>query len=360
MSRQAMDELVSLGWTEARAEQFAPHAVEGLVPTRVILHHRLGYRVAGAQGEREVVLPGRWRHGAHRRADLPVVGDWVAVRFTEGEPRGIIQAVMPRQSWFSRKLAGDATGEQVVAANIDIVFLMTGLDADFNLRRIERYLVLAREGGTTPVILLNKTDACEDVATKVEATRQVAPGVPVHAVSVKSGAGLGVLAGYLQPGRTVALLGSSGVGKSSLINRLRGDESLRTGEVRASDQRGRHTTTRRELLRLPDGAMMIDTPGMREIQLWDSDEGFKDTFEDIAELAPGCRFNDCAHRQEPGCAVRQAVEDGRLTPGRLEHFHRLEDERVRLKTQQAGLSRLEEKRRWRTIHKTMRAFRPRE
>lgn len=355
-----MDELAALGWTGALAGQFAPHAAEGLVPARIILQHRLGYRVAGTDGEREAVLPGRWRHGAHRRADLPVVGDWVAVRFTDADRTGVIQFVLPRTSWFSRKLAGDETGEQVVAANIDIVFLMTGLDADFNLRRVERYLVLAWEGGTTPVILLNKLDVCDDVEAKVAAMRQVAAGVPVHAISVQTGAGLDEVWGYLQPGRTVALLGSSGVGKSSLINRLIGEQVQRTGAVRTSDQRGRHITTRRELLWLPGGAMVMDTPGMREIQLWDSDEGFREVFDDIAELSAGCRFNDCAHRQEPGCAVRQAVVDGRLTAGRLEHYHRLQDERARLRTKQEGLNRLEEKRRWRPIHKELRNFRPRE
>jgi ribosome biogenesis GTPase len=217
--------------------------------------------------------------------------------------------------------------EQVVAANVDSVFLVAGLDAEFNLRRIERYLVLAMESGARPVILLNKADLAGDLAARIAETERVAAGIPVHATSTRTGLGFDALAAYLQPGRTLALLGSSGVGKSSIVNRLAGQDLLPTREVRETDSRGRHTTSHRQLVRLPGGALIIDTPGMREIQLWDVDDGVTEVFEDIEALTTGCRFRDCRHRTEPGCAVRAAVDEGRVEAGRLESYLKLEDER---------------------------------
>jgi ribosome biogenesis GTPase len=315
--------------------------------------------VLTARGELEAVLPGRVRHTA-RRAELPAVGDWVALRLEERESKGVILAVLPRYSKFSRKVAGDTTHEQVVAANVDIAFLATALDNDFSPRRVERYLVLAWEGGATPVVLLTKADLSDDVDARVAEIAAVAPGVPLHPISVVSGMGLDALDTYLLPGRTVAVLGSSGVGKSTLINRLLGRETLRTAEVRASDQKGRHTTTNRQLLVLPGGALMIDTPGMRELQLWGSNEGVRETFEDIGAIAEDCRFTDCSHDTEPSCAVRRAVEEGTLPAERLENYRKLQAELQYLRVKQDVQARLAQKRQWRTIHKAARNHKPRE
>jgi ribosome biogenesis GTPase len=227
-----------------------------------------------------------------------------------------IHELLPRRSAFKRKSAGAATREQVIAANLDIVFLVSGLDGDFNLRRIERYVTQAWSSGATPVILLNKTDVCDDVEGRLLATRAVAPGVNVHAVSAKDGTGLEEIGGYLRSGITIALLGSSGVGKSTLLNLLIGERRMEVGEIREDDSRGRHTTTHREMIILPSGALLIDTPGMRELQLWSSSDDVDQTFSEVAELAASCRFNDCTHTNEPGCAVLQALESGDLSEDR--------------------------------------------
>jgi len=322
--------------------------------------HRLGYRVLHPEGELEAVLPGRVRRAAAERADLPAVGDWVALRLEPREPKGLIQAVLPRRSKFSRKLAGTTTHEQVVAANVDIALLATALDNDFNPRRVERYLLLAWEGGAVPVVLLTKADLADSVDDRIAEIAAIAPAVPIHPISVITGEGLGALDAYLLRGRTLALLGSSGVGKSTLINRLLGSDVLRTAEVRVSDQRGRHTTSNRQLLVLPGGALIIDTPGMRELQLWQSDEGVRETFEDVEALGNGCRFNDCRHRDEPGCAVQRAVEDGAISAERVANYQRLQVELDHLRTKQDVLARLDEKRKLRSIHKEQRNFKPRE
>lgn len=318
--------LSALGWTTRLDEAFAPHRAAGLEPARVALEHTHIYRVVMPEGEGLARVSGRLRHAATSRSDYPAVGDWVAVKPSAHPGRWSIQAVLPRTSQFTRKAAGNRTEEQVVAANVDTVFLVTGLDGDFNPRRLERYLILAWESGAQPVVLLNKVDVVDDVAPFVSETERVASGVPVHAMSTKSGRGLDALSQYLTPGRTLAFLGSSGVGKSSIINRLAGEELLQTRDVRASDSRGRHTTTHRELVVLPDGGLVIDTPGMRELQLWEARDGLDEVFDDIHSLAAGCRFRDCSHCAEPGCAVRGAVEEGILDAGRLENFLKLQDE----------------------------------
>jgi ribosome biogenesis GTPase len=256
------------------------------------------------------------------------VGDWVAVRSEGALNRVSIHAILPRQSTFSRRAAGDPTVEQVIAANVDTIFLVSGLDRDFNLRRIERYLVLARQSGATPVIVLNKIDKCDDVAGVVTETEAMAQGIAVHAVCTKDGRGFEALEAYLGVGRTVALLGSSGVGKSSIINRLLGEGVLKTAEVRTSDSRGRHTSVHRHLVVLPRGGLLIDTPGMRELQLFDVADAVEATFPDIEEIGAGCRFRNCRHDQEPGCAVKHAVAEGRLDVARYENFIKLYRERL--------------------------------
>jgi ribosome biogenesis GTPase len=315
--------LLPLGWDPTREASFVPFRERGLAPARVAREDLDHYLLLDGQGEHPARLSGRLRHAARTRADLPTVGDWVAMR---PGPTAVIVAVLPRTSAFLRRVAGGTTGEQVLAANVDTVFLVTGLDGDFNLRRLERYLATAAESGAEPVVVLNKADLAADPAEPAAAAAAAAPGVPVVAVSALTTAGLDGLAPWLQPARTVALLGSSGVGKSTLLNTLLGSERQRTAPVRPDDSRGRHATTRRELVALPGGALLLDTPGLRELGLWITGEGLDGAFPDVATLAAGCRFRDCGHADEPGCAVRAAAEAGRLDPQRLESWRRLQRE----------------------------------
>ena len=319
--------LVELGWNESFAREFAALASKGDVePARVAIGFNHIYRVYVEEGEFDATLSGRLKHNAAQRSELPAVGDWVAVRKRPDEAQGAIVAVLPRRSRFSRKMGGNVTGEQVVAANIDVVFSVMALDADFSVRRLERYLLMARESGADPVVLLTKPDVCADVPTRVADVEAMASGVPVHVLSPKFNQGIDVVAAYLPPGRTGALLGSSGVGKTTIINRLAGDEARKTREVRGADSKGRHTTTHRELVVLPNGGLIIDTPGMRELQLWEAGDAVQETFEDVDALGAHCHFTDCRHRDEPRCAVKAAVVEGTLLPDRLASYRRLQDE----------------------------------
>ena len=314
-------ELVALGWSPSRAEEFVPHAAAGCVPARVAAQHRGGYVVYGEGGDRPAEVAGQLRHASLGPADLPAVGDWVAVRDAEGAAAATIHSVLPRGTAFTRKAAGEGV-EQVVAANVDVVFLVSALGPDLNLRRLERYLAAGWDSGADPVVVLNKSDLADDLAAETAEVEAVAFGVPVHVVSAADGSGLDGLARHVEGNRTAALLGSSGVGKSSLVNRLLGSERQDVAELRA-DGRGRHTTTHRELIPLPGGGLLLDTPGMRELGLWEADAGLDQTFADVAELAAGCRFRDCAHEGEPGCAVLDAVAEGRLAAERLESYRKL-------------------------------------
>jgi ribosome biogenesis GTPase len=340
-------DLAALGWTPARAEAFSPYASDGLLAARVSHEHTHIYRVLTAEGELLARVAGRLRHRAAARTDFPGVGDWVAIAPDTHGGDARIRAVLPRTSRFSRRAAGDATEEQIVAANIDTVFLVAGLDGDFNLRRLERYLVVASESGATPVVVLNKADLADDPDARVAEVRGLAPDVPVHAVSCEAPDSLKPLRQYLGPGQTAALLGSSGVGKSTIVNRLIGHDLLRTRSVRESDSRGRHASTSRQLVVLPGHGVVIDTPGMRELQLWETGEALAGTFADIEALAAGCRFRDCRHRSEPGCAVLAAQASGTLAPGRLASFHKLADEQDYQASQQDERAQLDEKRRGR-------------
>lgn len=352
--------LAALGWDAFFEARFRELADRDLVPARVTLEHQHIYRVETAETELLATVAGGMRYRAAGRHEFPAVGDWIALRPPEPGRRGSIQAILPRKSKFSRKVAGRETGEQVVAANIDLVFLMMGLDADFSLRRIERYLITARDGGASPVIILNKTDLCDDVAARMAEVETVVQDAPVHAVSTKADVQLAVVEAYLAPARTVALLGSSGVGKSTLVNRLVGSQVQRTREVRAADQKGRHTTTQRQLIMIAGGALLIDTPGLRELQLWDGAGGLGASFDDIESLRAACRFRDCRHAAEPGCAVKAAVEAGRIAPDRVESYHQLQLERAHLAERQDQRSGLERKRQTRIISKLVRDFKPRE
>lgn len=320
--------LADLGWNEMFAHAFAPHAAAGLEPARVVCELRRNF-YAVHTAAREVLgeCGGGFFHTARTPDQFPAVGDWVAVRVREGEARADIRALLPRRNKFSRRAAGSEEIEQIVAANIDTVFLVSGLDQNFNPKRLQRFLVAAKESGAEPVILLNKSDLAEDgerVRCEVET---LVPGVPVHLTSTTTRKGLRSLsATYARAGLTLAFIGSSGVGKSSLINALVRDDALPTGEVREKDSKGRHTTTRRELVITPSGAMVIDTPGMRELQLWGVEDGVEEAFADIHQLALQCRFSDCRHGQEPGCAVRAAIEGGALPRVRLENYRKLKTE----------------------------------
>lgn len=351
---QLTSNLAPLGWDADFARDFAPFGAEGRIPARVVAEHRGRYVVDDGGGERPVTLAGRLRHHARSREDLPATGDWVALD-AGADGAASIHAVLPRRGAFLRKAAGEATEAQVLAANVDVALIATALPADLSERRIERYLALAWESGAVPVVLLTKADLAEDASDAARAVRAVAPGADVVAVSSVTGDGLDALHRWLRPGRTAVLLGSSGVGKSTLANRLMGGDVLRTGAVR-DDGKGRHTTTHRQLLTLASGALLIDTPGMRELQLWTAGAGLDAAFADVEALAAECRFADCAHDAEPGCAVRTAAESGRLDPERLASWHRLRRELAWLATRQDEAAAAQEKARVRSIHRAHRAF----
>ncbi len=349
-----MFDLKDLGWDDEWQVAFAPFAAEGLVPARVGIEFNYLYRVYAEAGELQAQHAGRLRHQAD---SLSAVGDWVAIRPSPGEATATIEAILPRRSKFSRKVAGELTEEQIVAANIDSVFLVMGLDGDYSPRRLERYLLLAYESGATPVVILNKADLADHLAADMDEIERLAVGIPVHAVSAKEGRGLEIIEGYLGPGRTGALLGSSGVGKSTLVNALIGEERYKTRDVRAPDSRGRHTTRHRNLILLPERrGLLIDTPGMRELQLWVQGDAGRETFEDIIELAEGCHFTDCRHRDEPRCAVKQAVEDGTLAEDRLAGFLKLQDELSTLEARKDARAQIDAKKRFKPIARSMRKF----
>ena len=333
-----MHELYSLGFGPYFEEQLPD---DGAIPARIAGEHKHGYIVWHSAGESFARLAGRLTRGLEGEAH-PGVGDWVTLK-SAPEPghTAIIDRILARRTVFTRGVAGAPSGRQVVAANVDIVFIVTGLDANYNVRRIQRYLARVRASGAQPVVVLNKSDACDSVGDRIDEVAEAAPGAPVIATSATHERGLDGILELLRPGITAAFVGSSGAGKSTLINALLGEERLRTGETRADDGRGRHTTTHREMLVFPSGGLLIDTPGMRELALPD-DEGLDEVFPRVEELASLCRFADCTHRSEPGCAVRQAVERGELPFEGVEHYLQLRaearanelrlDERVRRKT----------------------------
>jgi ribosome biogenesis GTPase / thiamine phosphate phosphatase len=318
-------ELTALGWSAELEEAFAPYAGDGLVPGRVAVQHRGSYVVCAETGELSAEPSGKLRHETPE-GGLPVTGDWVVIRPHEDGSGAIVHAVLPRRTAISRKAAFLPTEEQVLGANVDIVFLVSGLDGDLNLRRLERYLATVWNSGAEPVIVLTKPDLADDLESALLSVSSIAIGVPVHVANGLTGEGVDELRPYLAGNRTAALLGSSGVGKSTLINQLRGEDVQAVGDVRKGDRRGRHTTTTRELVRLPGGGLLLDTPGMRELQLWSVDEGFDTTFGDVEALTAQCRFNDCRHEREPGCAVRRALAEGSLDRDRYASYRKLQRE----------------------------------
>lgn len=362
-------ELHSLGWNDHFNQHFKARGNDGWLAARVAQEHRHLYTVLGESGELSAKVSGRFQHEALSRADFPAVGDWVLIDAPAVDGHAVIHAVLPRRSSFSRKavLAGGPkygegrTEEQVLAANIDTAFLVSGLDHDLSRRRIERFLSVTWDSGASPVIILNKTDVCDDVAARVQEVLEIALGVPVHPISAEMVTGLEALREYLTVGRTAAFLGSSGVGKSTIINRLLGEDRLDTGGVRLDDSRGRHTTTRRELILLPQGGLVIDTPGLRRIQLWGDESGLSQTFGDIEQLITRCRFADCQHQNEPGCAVRMALAAGDLEQDRYASYLRLQKEfhslAVRKNVRQHRQEIRARDRRYRQFHKIRKQLR---
>jgi ribosome biogenesis GTPase len=330
-------DLSLFGWND----YFASQCPEGWV-ARIALAARERFTVWTERGEIEASISGRLRHNT---ATWPCVGDWVVLR-----DDSVITGILPRRTEVIRKQPGKEVREQVLAANVDVLFVVSGLDSDYNPRRLERYLILAHESRARPVVLLNKADLSSDIPAVVSETEALAPGVSVIAVSALKGWGLEALPKLLEGGETAALIGSSGAGKSTILNRLLGEERQRTTSVCESDNRGRHTTTRRELILMPQGWLLMDLPGLRELQLWADPEQIDQTFAEITALAGQCRFRDCSHRHEPGCAVRSSE----LDEHRLENYHKLQRELAYLDRQADPHLARETRKRWNTIEKAMR------
>lgn len=336
--------LSDLGWGHFFQQQISEQE-SSLAPARVYRQDLNRYQLFSELGELTGTLPGRIRNETYSRADLPTVGDWVLVRTVHGgeSTQVQIERLLERKSRFSRKQAGDTIDEQVIAANIDIAFIVSGLDEDFNPNRVERYLLLAWDSGALPVIILNKADLCPDLDAAMDSLRQLARGTPIHVTNARQGDGLQDIRAYLEPGSTCVLLGSSGVGKSTIINALLGFEKFATGEVRADDSKGRHTTTFREMAVAEGGGLIIDTPGMRELQIWADSAALSEHFDDIEELALQCKFSDCQHESEPGCAVKQALDDGLLTGDRLASYYKLRREVAHFQTRETAATRAQRK-----------------
>jgi len=348
-----VNRLESLGWNSFFEQQLNPNTDSGAAPARVFEEQRGTWDLWWEGGECRATIAGRLRHAVEEgSASRPCVGDWVTASFPEGDsPDGaVIHRVLSRKSRFSRQAPGEVTEEQIVAANVDTVFLVQSLNQNFNVRRLERYMALLWESGAEPVIVLSKADLRPDAARERAEVERVAPGVAVHAVSAMTEGGLEPLLPYLTPGRTAALIGSSGVGKSTIVNRLVGEELMRVQEIRDEDDRGRHTTTSRRIVLLPSGGLLLDTPGMRTVLLWEGDDGLSQAFEDVESIAAGCRFRDCTHQAEPGCAVRAALANGSLDSGRFASYDKLQRE-VRYQARKSDQRlRIAEQRKWKRIH----------
>ncbi|MFP5341300.1 MAG: ribosome small subunit-dependent GTPase A [Candidatus Limnocylindria bacterium] len=360
------DGIHALGWDPAWAEVFVPHAAEGRRPARVVAVHRETaiVREGSVVADRPAVVSGRFRFDAVFDADFPAVGDWVALEpddaTADAEDAAVIAAVLPRRTAFrrtasdaTRRTAGTMAGEQIIAANVGVAFLVAGLDADFNLRRLERYLAVAWASDVMPVIVLNKADIADDLDGRLGAVGSIAPDVPVVVLSALTGDHVEDLRPHLGAGTTAVVLGSSGVGKSTLVNTLLGEARQSTGAVRAHDSRGRHTTTHRELFALPTGALLIDTPGIRSLEVAGADDGLDAAFDEIADIAAMCRFSDCAHQGEPGCMVRAALDDGRITEARLASVRKLQREAAHAERRGDPRAQAEERKRWKIIHKAV-------
>jgi ribosome biogenesis GTPase len=318
--------LSDLGWNDFFEKYFQPYQNSGLIPARVSCEHKNLYSVLCTHGETVARVAGSYRYTASSRTEYPRVGDWVAVSMQDITDPAIIHNLLPRKTWLSRKVAWTRTEEQILAANIDIAFLISGMDGEFNIQRIERYLTMCYNRDLRSVIILNKQDLCEDIENRVQEIESIAFDIPVHAISALTSANINQLRQYLTAGKTAVCLGSSGVGKSTIINRLLGKERLPIGDISESTGKGKHITVQRELIPLSSGGLLIDTPGLRELQLWGDEGDVNDAFHDIEQLSRHCRFRDCRHRKEPGCAVKNAIQDGRLDIARYRNYLKLQRE----------------------------------
>ncbi|SKA92849.1 ribosome biogenesis GTPase [Caloramator quimbayensis] len=345
--------LTDLGWNKYFEESFKSFADKDYIVGKIFIEQRHLYGIYTELGEYQGEISGKMRYEAEKTGDFPVVGDFVVLTPIHNEKKAIIHAVLPRKSKFSRKAAGVQTNEQVLASNFDTVFIVTSLNGDLSLRRLERYLTMAYESNANPVIVLSKADLCTDIEGKLCQVEAVAIGTPIHVISTVDGRGIDDIKKYLKNGMTAVVLGSSGVGKSTLINYIAGEELLLTGSIREYDDTGRHTTTHRQLVKLPTGGFIIDTPGLREFQLWDGSEGIQETFKDIQEIAKGCKFRDCRHDKEIGCAVKAAIEEGILDAKRLESYNKLQRELRYLEGKQNQLIRMNGKKRVKDLCKAI-------
>jgi len=335
--------LSKLGWNDFFAGHFSSLASSGFEIGRVALENRHQYLLYTKSGEIIGETTGKLLHFANSTADLPKVGDWVAFQAFPEEEKAIIHQILPRKSIFSRKIVGRRVEEQVVATNVDIVFIVQGLDNDFNIRRLERYLIMIFEGKANPVIVLNKIDLCDDIEEKLKEVQTIAGTVPIVLVSAKLDVGIDELKAMIKEGSTYAFTGSSGVGKSTIINKIFSEEIQKTADVRENDSRGKHTTTTRKMFISPEGGLLIDTPGMRELHLWYSEDGLSDTFSDLEELAASCHFSNCTHTKEAKCAILIAINEGELPQERYDSFLKLREESSQLAEKQSVSKFLQKK-----------------
>jgi ribosome biogenesis GTPase len=352
--------LEDFGWNSYFQNHYAKHQNDNLIPARVSFQGRGMYRLVSEGGELWAEIGGALRYESLVSGNLPTCGDWVLADNPIGQDRTVIRFLLPRKTLFSRKQAGTAISQQVIAANIDIVCLVSGLDSDFNQRRIERYLAIAWESGARPMIVLNKADICAEVPIRIAEAMSLSPGVPVLAVSATDGSGIEDILKFGGRGQTLALLGSSGVGKSSIVNRLLGRSAQEVREIDLDTGRGMHTTAARQLFLLPSGGLIMDTPGMRELQIWSVDAGLDTAFEDIKALSEGCRFRDCSHQIEPGCRVRNAVAKGELDAGRLANYLKLCKEARYIELKSTHSANWVEKERWKKIKRAARKRNPKQ
>lgn len=337
------------GWNEYFEAQFSEFASDGYLPARVAVEHRNNYELYSQFGELIAEKSGKLFYNSNSSEDLPAVGDWVVIKQIKNEKKAVIIAVLPRRTKFSRNKAGVVTEEQVVAANVDVVFVMSSLNQELNFRRIDRYLALTWDNNIKPVVVLSKADLCDDMYEKLVEAENYFNGTEVHVVSAVKGAGMDELFNYFEGNRTVAVLGSSGVGKSTLINVFLDRNKMKVKDIGLYKDKGRHTTNHRELALVPGGGLIIDTPGMREIQLWEGSEGLSELFEDIEKLALECKFSDCKHESEPGCAVKEAIKRGEITRQRFKSYRKLLNEISYFERKQDIKAKLNEKRKWKKI-----------
>lgn len=344
-------ELKKIGFNAFFQKHFEECLFENFSIGRICAEYKENYKLFSELGELNAIIAGKFRNNCERREDFPAIGDWVLFNYIKNGNKAVIQEILPRKSKFSRKVAGKETQEQIIASNVDFTFIVCALNYDFNLRRIERYLSLVWQSGAIPVIILTKSDLCNNVEEAITEVKNVALGVDIHAISNFSPEGIEVLQKYFSDNKTIVLLGSSGVGKSSLINNLAKEEIMNVNVLRKNIEKGRHTTTHKQMIILPNGGLIIDTPGIRELQLWDAEDGINKAFSDIEELSKSCKFSNCTHTNEPDCAVQKAIFNGFLEENRLGNFLKIQKEHKYLTSRHTQSAAKIEKDKWKSIHK---------